>query len=220
MSTINFTVWNNKRNKIKLNDFVACKYIPTGIGYVIKIVPNNGNNLGTEYHISTLFKSDNDNVAKLHTHSNLYKKDLEILNYNEVPKHISETYINYILESHKTDNTKNATLLTVDKVKKLIKDTHECFKFGNEVVYYNTYKDENSFILAEYYITVLGLLESNLNKDYYKNQLTKDLTPLQKETINFILTSKVNEEIILKNFKPTKTYINKKEKPKKGTLLK
>ena len=86
---INFTVWNNKRNKIKINDFVKCKYIPTGIGFINNILPNN------QFEISTVFKCMNDNEPKIHIHI-LNKKDLEILNYNEVPKHISETYLKYV----------------------------------------------------------------------------------------------------------------------------
>ena len=99
-------------------------------------------------------------------------------------------------------------MLTIDDIKQRIKETHNSFTTPEkEVIYFNTYKDKQNFILAEFYITVLALLETNMNESYFIKLLDKnDLTVLQKETINFILTKNINVDIILKNFKPTKKY--------------
>lgn len=97
-------------------------------------------------------------------------------------------------------------MLSISELKLLIRGCHDSVVINNEEIVFNNYKDKDNFILAEYYITILSLLESGFNEEYYLKQLDKNLSILQSETMNFILTSKLDKNTILKNFKPTKSY--------------
>jgi hypothetical protein len=98
----------------------------------------------------------------------------------------------------------DSEMLNIDTLKLLIRGCHDSVVVNNEEFVFNSYKDKDSFIMAEYYITILALLECGFNKEYYYRD--KKLSLLQSETMNFILTGKLDKNIVLKNFKPTKSY--------------
>jgi len=85
--SITFNTWKTKKDKISINDFIQCDFIPTRIGFVAEILPKN------IYVIGTLFKDYKDSEAKIHYHT-INKKDLKPIN-RFLPLYVAETYKKY-----------------------------------------------------------------------------------------------------------------------------
>jgi len=111
-----FSVWNDRKKKMKVGDFIKARYIPTQIAVVLAI--DNG-----RYTIGTIFKEDGEDYPSLKVHTFNTKADFDILHHATVPNHIFMAYEDLL----KID--KHAPVFEVSQMDK--------FKVGTPVVYHS-----------------------------------------------------------------------------------